>query len=102
VDKLVGRLELDPSRPFHALSKGNRQKVGLVQACQHEPDVLLLDEPTSGLDPLVQRELLDLVGQAARRGAAVLFSSHVLPEGGQRGDDLEDLFVALYDRQEVR
>ena len=80
VDELVGRLGLDPSRPFHTLSKGNRQKVGLVQAFQHDPEVLLLDEPTSGLDPLVQREFLRLVREAAQRGAAVLFSSHVLPE----------------------
>ena len=80
VDELVGRLGLDPSRPFHTLSKGNRQKVGLVQAFQHDPEVLLLDEPTSGLDPLVQREFLRLVREAAQGGAAVLFSSHVPPE----------------------
>jgi ABC-2 type transport system ATP-binding protein len=80
VDELVEALDLDPSRPFGALSKGNRQKVGLVQAFQHDPDVLILDEPTSGLDPLVQRRFLDLVRSAAGRGAAVLFSSHVLPE----------------------
>jgi ABC-2 type transport system ATP-binding protein len=80
VDELVGRLDLDPSRRFGALSKGNRQKVGLVQAFQHDPDLLLLDEPTTGLDPLVQREFLRLVAEAAGRGAAVLFSSHVLPE----------------------
>jgi ABC-2 type transport system ATP-binding protein len=80
VDELVQRLALDPSRPFGALSKGNRQKVGLVQAFQHDPEVLLLDEPTSGLDPLVQRQFLELAREAAERGAAVLFSSHVLPE----------------------
>jgi len=80
VDELVQRLDLDPSRPFRALSKGNRQKVGIVQAFCHRPEVLVLDEPTSGLDPLVQREFLDLVQEAAATGAAVLFSSHVLPE----------------------
>ena len=80
VDELVQRLDLDPSRPFRALSKGNRQKVGIVQAFCHRPEVLVLDEPTSGLDPLVQREFLTLVGEAAAAGAAVLFSSHVLPE----------------------
>jgi ABC-2 type transport system ATP-binding protein len=80
VDELVSRLGLDPSRAFGTLSKGNRQKVGIVQAFQHDPDVLILDEPTTGLDPLVQREFLMLVRQAARRGAAVLLSSHVLPE----------------------
>lgn len=80
VDELVSRLGLDPSQAFGTLSKGNRQKVGIVQAFQHDPDVLILDEPTTGLDPLVQREFLILVRQAARRGAAVLLSSHVLPE----------------------
>lgn len=80
VADLVERLQLDPSRPFGTLSKGNRQKIGLVQAFQHDPDVLLLDEPTTGLDPLVQRVFLELVRESAERGAAVLFSSHVLPE----------------------
>jgi beta-exotoxin I transport system ATP-binding protein len=80
VDELCQRLGLDPTRPFGALSKGNRQKVGIVQAFCHDPEVLLLDEPTSGLDPLVQREFLNLLEAAAGRGAAVLFSSHVLPE----------------------
>jgi ABC-2 type transport system ATP-binding protein len=80
VRSLVDRLDLDPSRPFRELSKGNRQKIGIVQAFQHQPDVLILDEPTSGLDPLVQRTFLDLVRQATDDGAAVLFSSHVLPE----------------------
>jgi ABC-2 type transport system ATP-binding protein len=80
LDDLLARLDLDPSRPFHSLSKGNRQKVGIVQAFVHRPDVLLLDEPSSGLDPLAQREFLGLVTEAAAGGAAVLFSSHVLPE----------------------
>jgi ABC-2 type transport system ATP-binding protein len=80
VAELVDRLDLDPSRPFGTLSKGNRQKVGIVQVLQHDPDVLILDEPTTGLDPLAQREFLSLIRQAAARGAAVLFSSHVLPE----------------------
>jgi ABC-2 type transport system ATP-binding protein len=79
-DELTQRLGLDPSRPFGTLSKGNRQKVGLVQAFCHDPDVLILDEPTTGLDPLVQREFLTLLALAAGRGTAVLFSSHVLPE----------------------
>ena len=80
IDELVERLHLEPNRPFGKLSKGNRQKIGLVQAFQHDPDVLILDEPTTGLDPLIQREFLDLVREAADRGATVLFSSHVLPE----------------------
>jgi ABC-2 type transport system ATP-binding protein len=78
--ELAQRLELDPSRPFRTLSKGNRQKVGVVQAFLHRPEVVVLDEPSTGLDPVVQRELLELVREAATGGAAVLFSSHVLPE----------------------
>ena len=80
VDELTERLGLDPSRRFGTLSKGNRQKVGIVQALCHDPDVIILDEPTTGLDPLVQREFLTLLARAAERGAAILFSSHVLPE----------------------
>lgn len=80
VDELIERLQLDPTRRFGNLSKGNRQKVGIVQAFMNDPEVLILDEPTSGLDPLIQREFVELVRAAALRGAAVLFSSHVLPE----------------------
>jgi ABC-2 type transport system ATP-binding protein len=80
VDELVERMQLDPTRTFGALSKGNRQKIGIVQAFMHDPEVLVLDEPTTGLDPLIQRQFLGLVRDAAQRGAAVLFSSHVLPE----------------------
>jgi ABC-2 type transport system ATP-binding protein len=80
IDELVDRLNLDPTRAIRELSKGNRQKVGIVQAFQHDPQVLILDEPTSGLDPLMQREFQLLVREAAERGAGVLLSSHVLPE----------------------
>lgn len=80
VDDLTERLQLDPTRPFGALSKGNRQKIGIVQAFMNDPEVLILDEPTTGLDPLVQRDFLELVRACAANGAAVLFSSHVLPE----------------------
>jgi beta-exotoxin I transport system ATP-binding protein len=79
-NELAERLDLDVSRPFGTLSKGNRQKVGLVQAFLHRPEVVVLDEPSTGLDPGSQRELLGLVRAAAAGGAAVLFSSHVLPE----------------------
>jgi beta-exotoxin I transport system ATP-binding protein len=74
------RLGLDLARPIGALSRGNKQKVGLAQAFMHSPEVLILDEPTSGLDPLVQREFHRLVAEAAAGGATVLLSSHVLSE----------------------
>jgi ABC-2 type transport system ATP-binding protein len=86
--RLAERLGLDLSRPIGALSKGNRQKLGLVQAFMHEPELLILDEPTSGLDPLVQRTFRDLVREARENGAAVLLSSHVLSEIQHVADDV--------------
>ena len=80
VDELCDRFHLEPDRRFGELSKGNRQKVGVVQAFMHDPDVLVLDEPTSGLDPLMQREVVDLVQERQRQGSAVLFSSHIIFE----------------------
>jgi ABC-2 type transport system ATP-binding protein len=77
---LAERFGLALDRPVRALSKGNRQKVGVVQAFVHEPDLLVLDEPTSGLDPLLQHEFLALVRETAARGATVFMSSHVLRE----------------------
>ena len=74
------RLELPFDRPIATLSKGNRQKVGLVQALMHAPDLLVLDEPTAGLDPLVQQTFYGLVDEARTNGATVFLSSHVLPE----------------------
>lgn len=78
--ELCERLSLDTGRRIHDLSKGNRQKVGVVQAFMHSPDVLILDEPTSGLDPIVQRDFEALLREHRNRGAAVLLSSHVLSE----------------------
>jgi ABC-2 type transport system ATP-binding protein len=77
---LAERLELELDRPRNALSKGNRQKVGLVQALMHEPELLVLDEPTAGLDPLVQQTFYDLLRKAVAEGATAFLSSHVLPE----------------------
>jgi ABC-2 type transport system ATP-binding protein len=77
---LVERLDLDPSRRFKEYSKGNKQKVGLVVALQHRPELLILDEPTSGLDPLVQQAFYGLVGEAQAEGRTVFLSSHVLSE----------------------
>ena len=78
--ELCERLDLDPTRPCGELSKGNRQKVGIVQAFVAAPDLLVLDEPTSGLDPLQQQLFNALMQDAKERGAAIFLSSHVLPE----------------------
>ena len=80
MSELADRLSLDLPRRIHELSHGNKQKVGLVQAFMHDPDLLVLDEPTQGLDPLVQQTFYSLVEEERARGAAVFLSSHVMPE----------------------
>jgi ABC-2 type transport system ATP-binding protein len=80
VRQLAARLELDLKRPIKNLSKGNKQKVGVVQALMHRPELLMLDEPTGGLDPLMQQEVLKLIREARAGGATVFFSSHIMSE----------------------
>lgn len=77
---LIDRLGLDPAKHIRALSKGNRQKLGFIQALMHRPELLILDEPTSGLDPLVQEEVARILEEVVADGRTVFFSSHVLPE----------------------
>lgn len=78
--ELVRRFKADVEKPLGTLSKGNRQKFGLIQAFMHEPQVLILDEPTSGLDPLMQEEFFKLVRESKDRGASVFVSSHNFSE----------------------
>jgi len=80
VAQLVERLDLDPSRRFKEYSKGNKQKVGLVVALQHRPDLLILDEPTSGLDPLIQQKFFEMVREARAEGRSIFLSSHIIDE----------------------
>lgn len=77
---LVDRFDVEIDRPIRDLSMGNRQKLGLVQAFMHEPELLVLDEPTVGLDPLVQREFHRLIAEVRRAGRTVFLSSHTLSE----------------------
>lgn len=77
---LAERFGAELDRPVHTLSKGNRQKIGLVAAFMHDPELLVLDEPTSGLDPLLQKEFADLLEEAVARGRTVFLSSHDLAE----------------------
>jgi ABC-2 type transport system ATP-binding protein len=79
-EALAERLDLNLDRRMRTLSKGNRQKVGIIYAFQHRPDVLILDEPTIGLDPLIRQTVLDLIRESAQAGATVLLSSHDLSE----------------------
>jgi ABC-2 type transport system ATP-binding protein len=80
VRELAGRLQLDLRAAVKNMSKGNKQKVGVVQALMPRPELLLLDEPTSGLDPLMQQEVYRLLGEARAGGATVFFSSHIISE----------------------
>lgn len=78
--ELIERFEVDSSRKIKDLSTGNKQKVGIIQAFAHNPELLILDEPTSGLDPLMQHQVYELIDEARDEGRTVFLSSHVLPE----------------------
>jgi ABC-2 type transport system ATP-binding protein len=84
--QLCQRLDLDPTHHVHDLSRGNKQKLGLVLALMHRPELLLLDEPTSGLDPLVQQEFHQIVREATDEGRTVFLSSHILSEVERMAD----------------
>ena len=77
---LCDRLNLDLNPKIKNLSKGNKQKIGIVTAFMHSPDLLLLDEPTSGLDPLIQKSVMEIVLEANNEGSTVFFSSHIFSE----------------------
>lgn len=78
--ELCERLQLDVSKKVEDLSFGNRKKVGIVCALQHDPQLCVLDEPTGGLDPLMQREFFDILQERNRQGVTIFLSSHILPE----------------------
>ncbi len=80
VSSLCERFDLDLGRRFREYSSGNKQKLGIVLAFMHAPDLLILDEPTSGLDPLNQQEFYRLLREERERGATIFLSSHVLSE----------------------
>ena len=80
MEELAERFDLDLDRKIKDYSTGNRQKVGVVNAFMHEPELYILDEPTSGLDPLMQQEFQELITEVRDGGATVFLSSHILPE----------------------
>jgi len=84
--ELTKKFEAVLDQPINTLSKGQRQKIGLIQAFMHEPDVLILDEPTSGLDPLMQEVFAQTIREHKDRGAAVFLSSHNLSEAQRMCD----------------
>ncbi len=86
IESMAERLELELSARIGSLSRGNRQKVAVVQAFMHEPELLILDEPTTGLDPFMQQQFLGIVAEARAAGQTVFMSSHVLSEVQQSAD----------------
>ena len=102
---LARRFEADLDRRLGELSRGNRQKIGLIQAAFHDPELLLLDEPTASLDPLMQEEFLAFVAEERDRGVTVFFSSHELDEIERACDRVaivrEGALVAVEDVAEV-
>ena len=79
-EQLMERFELNPAGKLKKMSKGMKQKIGIVCAFMHDPDVLLLDEPTAGLDPLMQNRFIDLILEEKQRGKTILMSSHLFEE----------------------
>lgn len=77
---LCERLQLEPAKKVEELSFGNRKKVGIVCALQHDPELLILDEPTSGLDPLMQKAFFEILTECNRAGTTIFLSSHILSE----------------------
>jgi ABC-2 type transport system ATP-binding protein len=80
IKELVEIMNLDLNKKIDDLSFGNKKKVGIVQGLLHEPKLIILDEPTSGLDPLMQQKFFDLLKEENKKGATILFSSHILSE----------------------
>ena len=80
IDDLAEIMDLDLNKRISDLSYGNKKKVGIVQGLLHEPKLIILDEPTGGLDPLMQQTFFDLIQSENKKGASVLFSSHILSE----------------------
>jgi ABC-2 type transport system ATP-binding protein len=80
IHELAEIMNLDLNKKIEDLSLGNKKKVGIVQGLLHEPKLIILDEPTSGLDPLMQQKFFELLQEENKKGATILFSSHILSE----------------------
>jgi len=106
VERLASLLDAELDARIGSLSRGNRQKIGIIQAFMHRPDLLLLDEPTSGLDPLIQQHVYRLLGETKAEGRTVFLSSHNLPEVERTCDRVGIIrggrLVAVEDVREIR
>jgi ABC-2 type transport system ATP-binding protein len=98
---LEKRFEAETNKQIGELSKGNKQKIGIIQAFMHQPSVLVLDEPTSGLDPLMQERFYETVAEAKARGAAIFLSSHNLTEAQRICDRIGIIKDGLLVREET-
>jgi ABC-2 type transport system ATP-binding protein len=105
-DELLERLELDPRVPIRKMSKGMKQKLAIVAAFMHDPEILILDEPTSGLDPLMQRVFVELILEEKKRGKTIFMSSHLFPEIERTADRVgiirEGRLISVRSVQELR
>jgi ABC-2 type transport system ATP-binding protein len=105
-EALAERFKASLDRPLHELSRGNRQKIGLIQALFHDPELLVLVEPTTGLDPLMQEEFMTVIGEHRDRGGTVFLSSHDLDEVERVCDRVAIIrdggLVAVEDVEEMR
>lgn len=88
MQQLMRRFELDGHRKIRQLSKGMKQKLGIICAFMHDPDIYILDEPTSGLDPLMQNVFIDLILEEKKRGKTILMSSHLIEEVEKTSDEV--------------
>jgi len=79
-EELLKRFKIDPDTPIKRMSKGMKQKIAIISAFMHDPEIILLDEPSSGLDPLMQEVLVDLIKEEKEKGKTVLLSSHIFDE----------------------
>jgi ABC-2 type transport system ATP-binding protein len=86
MDELISRFDLEADRKLRKMSKGMKQKVALVSAFMHDPQILILDEPTSGLDPLMQQRFIEMIIEEKKRGKTILMSSHLFEEVERTSD----------------
>lgn len=105
-NELINRLQFDVKTPIRKMSKGMKQKVAIVTAFMHDPEVLILDEPTSGLDPLMQKLFIDLILEEKERGKTILMSSHSFAEIERTSDRVgiikDGRLVSVQDIHELR
>lgn len=106
MNELIQWFELDPNAKIRRMSKGMKQKIGIVCAFMNHPDILILDEPTSGLDPLMQNRFVELILKEKQRGTTILMSSHMFEEVEKTCDQCviikEGKIIAIEDMQKLR